>query len=46
MIVPTYLPYYVAVMPAVQAAAILLGMRGALRNAGWAVHERAAAWQP
>lgn len=43
MNVPAYLPYYVLAATAGMTATILFGLNSALRNAGWAAHERAAA---
>jgi hypothetical protein len=46
MIVPAYLPYYVVAGTAGMTAAFLFGVHSALRNAGWAAHERTAAVRP
>jgi hypothetical protein len=40
MIVPTYLPYYVITGAIGAIAAILFGMRSALRNAHWTTEDR------
>jgi hypothetical protein len=40
MIVPAYLPYFVLACAIGTIAAILFGLRIALRNAGWATHDR------
>ncbi len=40
MIVPAYLPYYVLTGAIGMIAAILFGLRSALRNAGWTTHDR------
>src|ERR1700730_471065 len=40
MIVPAYLPYYVLTCAIGTIAAILFGLRRALRNAGWTTYER------
>jgi hypothetical protein len=40
MIIPAYLPYYVIVGAISVIAATLLGLRSALRNAGWITHDR------
>jgi hypothetical protein len=45
MIVPAYLPYFMVTSTAGVTAAILFGVTGALRNANWAVSERAAAFR-
>jgi hypothetical protein len=42
MIVPVYLPYYVVTGTVVVIAALLLGLRSALRTAGWTNHDRTA----
>lgn len=42
MIVPAYLPYYVTAGTIGMMTAILFGLSSALRNAGWAAHERTA----
>jgi hypothetical protein len=39
---PAYLPYYVLTGAIGTIAALLFGLRGALRNAGWSTHERTA----
>jgi len=41
MIVPAYLPYYVIIGAIGVMAAILFGLRSALRNAGWTPYDRA-----
>jgi hypothetical protein len=41
MIVPAYLPYYVLTGAIGVIAAILFGLRSALRNAGWTPYDRA-----
>jgi hypothetical protein len=40
MIVPAYLPYYVLTGTIGMIAAILFGLRSALRNARWTTHDR------
>src|ERR1700730_10125355 len=40
MIVPAYLPYYVLTCAIGTIAAILFGLRCALRNAGWTTYDR------
>src|SRR5580704_7135258 len=40
MIVPAYLPYYVLTGAIGMIAAILFGLRSALRNAGWTTYDR------
>ena len=40
MIIPAYLPYYVIVGAISVIAAALLGLRSALRNAGWITRDR------
>jgi hypothetical protein len=40
MIVPVYLPYYVLTCAIGTIAAILFGLRSALRNAGWTTYDR------
>jgi hypothetical protein len=42
MIVPAYLPYYVIAGTIGTIAAILIGLRGALGNAGWTTEDRTA----
>src|ERR1700680_1105750 len=42
MIVPAYLPYYVLTGAIGTIAAILFGLRGALRNAHWTTYDRTA----
>jgi hypothetical protein len=41
MIVPVYLPYYVLTFAIGTIAAILVGLRSALRDAGWTTYDRA-----
>ena len=40
MIVPAYLPYYVLTFAIGAVAAILFGLRGSLRSAGWTTYDR------
>src|ERR1700730_19318944 len=40
MIVPAYLPYFVLTCAICTIAAILFGLRSALRNAGWTTYDR------
>ena len=40
MIVPAYLPYYVLTGTIGMIAALLFGLRSALRNAGWTTYDR------
>ncbi|MFZ0495773.1 MAG: hypothetical protein WBE80_16995 [Methylocella sp.] len=40
MIVPVYLPYYVVTLAVGVIAALLFGLRGALRNSGWTTYDR------
>src|ERR1700724_1881933 len=40
MIIPAYLPYYVLTGTIGMIAALLFGLRSALRNAGWTTYDR------
>ncbi|MGB6324202.1 MAG: hypothetical protein WBG11_00105 [Methylocella sp.] len=40
MIVPVYLPYYVVTLAVGVIAALLFGLRSALRNSGWTTYDR------